>query len=99
MAIKVLANKGYEGATIIEIAEASNVSRGILHYYFKDKEEIATKALASSSTYMVQSSLAGLKGKTTEEIASNVIDMHKENVRDNPNFYRFLFEMSCLSRR
>jgi AcrR family transcriptional regulator len=98
-AIKVLASKGYEGATIMEIAEAANVSRGVLHYYFKDKEDIATKALASSSTDMVQSSLAGLKGKTTEEIASNVIDMHKVNVRDNPNFYRFLFEMSCLSRR
>ena len=98
-AIKVLASKGYEGATIMEIAEAANVSRGVLHYYFKDKEDIATKALASSSTYMVQSSLAGLKGKTTEEIASNVIDMHKENVHDNPNFYRFLFEISCLSRR
>jgi AcrR family transcriptional regulator len=98
-AVKVLAIKGYEGATIIDIAEAAGVSRGVLHYYFKDKEDIATKALATSSTQMVQNSIAGLKGRSTEEIANNVIDMHKENVHDNPNFYRFLFEISCLSRR
>jgi hypothetical protein len=98
-AVKVLANKGYEGATIVDIAEASNVSRGVLHYYFKDKEDIATKALASSSTLMIQSSLLGLKGETTEEIANNVINMHKKNIKDNPDFYRFLFEISCLSRR
>jgi AcrR family transcriptional regulator len=98
-AVNVLASKGYEGATIVDIAEASNVSRGVLHYYFKDKEDIATKALASSSTQMIQSSLLGLKGQTPEEIANNVIDMHKKNIRENPDFYRFLFEISCLSRR
>ena len=98
-AIKVLANKGYEGATIVDIAEASNVSRGVLHYYFKDKEDIATKALASSSKQMIQSSLQGLKGETPEEIANNVIDMHKKNLEETPDFYRFLFEISCLSRR
>jgi AcrR family transcriptional regulator len=98
-AVKVLASKGYEGATIMELAEASNVSRGVLHYYFKDKEDIATKALANSSTLMIQSSLNGLKGKTIEEIANNVIEIQKKNIRDTPEFYRFLFEMSCHSRR
>jgi AcrR family transcriptional regulator len=98
-AVKVLASKGYEGATIMELAEASNVSRGVLHYYFKDKEDIATKALATRSTLMVQSSLKGLKGKTIEEIANNVIEIQKKNIRDTPEFYRFLFEMSCHSRR
>ncbi len=98
-AIHVLARNGYEGATIIEIAEASNVSRGVLHYYFKDKEDIATKALANSSTQMIKSSLEGLRGKTAKEITNNVIEIHKKNIRDTPDFYRFLFEMSCLSRR
>jgi hypothetical protein len=48
---------------------------------------------------MIQSSLQGLKGETPEEIANNVIDMHKKNIEETPDFYRFLFEMSCLSRR
>jgi TetR/AcrR family fatty acid metabolism transcriptional regulator len=52
-AVKVLANKGYDGETIIEITEASDISRGILHYYFKDKEDIVSKALFSSSSQIV----------------------------------------------
>jgi AcrR family transcriptional regulator len=75
-AVKVLTNKGYDGETIIEITEALDISRGILHYYFKDKEDIVSKALSSSSSQMVQSYLAGLKGKSPEEIVNNVIDMH-----------------------
>src|SRR3954451_10513370 len=96
-AVKLLANKGYKGTTIIEITETSDISRGFWYYYFKDKEEITTKASSSRSSQMVQSFLAGLKGKSTEEIVNSVIDMHIKKVRDNPDFYRFLFEMSCLS--
>ena len=48
---------------------------------------------------MIQFSLEGLKGETPEEIANNVIDMHKKNIGETPDFYRFLFEISCLSRR
>ena len=75
-AVKLLANKGYSGTTIKEVTEASDISRGFWYYYFKDKEKITTKALSSSSSQMVQSYLAGLKGKSIEEIVNNVIDMH-----------------------
>ena len=47
-----------------------------MHYYFKDKKDIVSKALSSSSSQLVQSYLAGLKGKSPEEIVNNVIDMH-----------------------
>ena len=75
-AVKLLANKGYSGTTIKEVTEASDISRGFWYYYFKDKEKITTKALSSSSSQMVQSYLAGLKGKSIEETVNNVIDMH-----------------------
>jgi AcrR family transcriptional regulator len=44
--LKTLAAKGYEDATIADISEAADVSRGILHYYFSDKEDLVSKALA-----------------------------------------------------
>jgi AcrR family transcriptional regulator len=37
--LKILATKGYENATIVDISKAAHVSRGILHYYFSDKED------------------------------------------------------------
>ena len=98
-AVRVLAEKGYSNATIPEISEAANVSRGILHYYFKDKEDLVCRALTSSTSRMVQSSLEGLKGRSAEEIAENVVNIHRKNLSKYADFYGFLFEMWCISRR
>ena len=98
-AVSVLAEKGYNDATIPEISEAANVSRGILHYYFKDKEDLVCRALTNSTSRMVQSSLEGLKGSSAEEIAENVVNIHRRNLSKYADFYGFLFEMWCISRR
>ena len=98
-AVRVLAEKGYNDATIPEISEAANVSRGILHYYFKDKEDLVCRALTSSTSRMIQSSLEGLKGRSAEEIAENIVIIHKRNLSRYADFYGFLFEMWCISRR
>jgi AcrR family transcriptional regulator len=97
--LKILSIKGYENATISDISKAANVSRGILHYYFSDKVDLASKALASSSTRLLKSSLEGVKGKSAEEIVDNIICTFRKNLRENPDFYAFLFEMWCASRR
>ncbi len=44
--LKILASKGYEDATIADISKAADVSRGIFHYYFSNKEDLVCKALA-----------------------------------------------------
>jgi AcrR family transcriptional regulator len=46
MFTELLAAKGYEDATIADILKVADVSRGILHYYFSDKEDLVSKALA-----------------------------------------------------
>jgi AcrR family transcriptional regulator len=43
--LKILATKGYEDATIADISKAADVSRGILHYYFSDKEDLVSKGI------------------------------------------------------
>lgn len=97
--VKVLAQKGYEQATIADISQAANVARGALHYYFSDKEDLVVKALANSTSNMILSSLGGLKGESAEEIVDNVIKVHKNNISENSDFYSFLYEMWCSSRR
>lgn len=42
-AVKVLASKGYDGATIMELAEASNVSRGVSITILKIKKILLQK--------------------------------------------------------
>jgi AcrR family transcriptional regulator len=97
--VKALTRKGYEQATIADISKIANVARGALHYYFKDKEDLVTKALVNSTASMVQSSLAGLKGESPEEIVDNVIKVHKNKISENSDFFSFLYEMWCAGRR
>jgi TetR/AcrR family transcriptional regulator, fatty acid metabolism regulator protein len=97
--LRVLAKNGYENTTIANIANKSNVSRGILHYYFSDKEDLVSKVLAFSSENIIQATIRGIKGKTPEEIVDNIIKDSIQSFRDNPDFYAFLFEMWCASRR
>ena len=98
-ALMVLATKGYENSTIADISKAANVSRGILHYYFTDKEDLVSKVLANASNKLIQSALTGIKGRSQEEIIDNVLNMYIKNLEKNPDFYAFLFEMWCTSRR
>jgi AcrR family transcriptional regulator len=98
-ALMVLAIKGYENSTIADISKAANVSRGILHYYFTDREDLVNKVLANASNKLMQSTLTGIKGKSQEEIIDNVLSTYIKNLEGNPDFYAFLFEMWCASRR
>ncbi len=98
-ALMVLATKGYENSTIADISKAANVSRGILHYYFTDKEDLVSKVLANASSKLVQSALAGIKGKSQEEMIDSILSVYIKNLEKNPDFYAFLFEMWCASRR
>jgi AcrR family transcriptional regulator len=97
--LKVLATKGYENATIADISNAAHVSRGILHYYFTDKEDLVSKALAKSSSSLIQSSLVGIKGNSVEEVVDEILNRYLVNLQQHPEFYAFLFEMWCASRR
>jgi TetR/AcrR family transcriptional repressor of bet genes len=37
---RVMARHGYDGATIADVAKAANLTPGLVHYHFKNKEEI-----------------------------------------------------------
>jgi AcrR family transcriptional regulator len=99
-AVVVLADRGYESASIKEIAAEAKVNWGLLHYYFKDKEDLVAKALKFSSKEMTRSSMEPFStGKSPQEIVDGAIEILKKNWQENPTFYKFLFEMWCASGR
>jgi AcrR family transcriptional regulator len=98
-AVKVLAIKGYDNATIADISDAAGISRGLPHYYFNDKEDLAIRALETSTSEMIRSSVSRLHGGSVEELAEEIIEIHKENLQEHPEFYAFLFEMWSAGRR
>jgi len=44
--LTVMAEKGYETATITEISKAAGLTSGLIHYHFKNKQEILTEAIS-----------------------------------------------------
>jgi TetR/AcrR family transcriptional regulator, transcriptional repressor of bet genes len=63
--LRVMAERGYERASIAEIAKAAGLSPGLVHYHFKDKQEILltlAEQLAARVHERVASRLARVKG-------------------------------------
>jgi AcrR family transcriptional regulator len=98
-AVKILADKGYDNATIADISDAAGISRGLPHYYFKDKEDLVIKALETSTSEMIRSSVSRIQGESIEELIENITEIHKRNLQEHPAFYAFLFEMWSAGRR
>ncbi len=44
--MKVMATKGYDGASMPEIAKAAGLGQGLIHYHFKNKQEILVAVLS-----------------------------------------------------
>ena len=47
-----LGERGYAATTIAEIAAQAGVSRGLLHYYFKSKEELLAQVVRAGADAM-----------------------------------------------
>jgi AcrR family transcriptional regulator len=99
-ALSLLAKNGYENTTINDIADTAGISRGLLHYYFKDKEDLAAKALTFGFGPMWDSSVGKMHGaESPAQLVDTMIDVLKNNIRENPDFSALLFEMWVSARR
>jgi TetR/AcrR family fatty acid metabolism transcriptional regulator len=99
-ALSLLAKKGYENTTINDIADSAKISRGLLHYYFIDKEDLVAKALTFGFGPMWDSSIGKIQNaRSPEQLVDTMIDVLKKNIRENPDFSALLFEMWVSGRR
>ena len=63
--LRVMSERGYERASVAEIARAASLSPGLVHYHFKDKQEIlltAVEQLAARVRTRVSTRLQRAKG-------------------------------------
>jgi AcrR family transcriptional regulator len=99
-ALSLLAKKGYENTTINDMEDTAGISRGLLHYYFKDKAELAARTLQFGFGPMWDSSIGKIQSaRSAEQPVDTMIEVLKNNVRDNPDFSALLFEMRVSERR
>lgn len=76
--MKVMAKRGYDGASIADIAKAARLTPGLVHYHFKSKQEILLAALRELIVHhdaTLETRLAAVAGDPVEEVAA-FIDFH-----------------------
>jgi AcrR family transcriptional regulator len=90
---ELLAEKGYTATTINEIAHKAKISRGLMHYYFKSKEEMIVEALrAAMQTSISQGRELFVQAKDAKILAAGITMLLKRLVLEYPGFFRLLFE-------
>lgn len=96
----VLARNGYAEATISQVAAEAGVSRGLLHYYFTNKEDMMARAVragAEVSLNVVESVFQA--NRTPSDLARGFREGLKAIAQGDPNFIHLMLESWAVSRR
>jgi TetR/AcrR family transcriptional repressor of bet genes len=76
--LQVMAKRGFEGASIAGIAKAAHLTQGLVHYHFRDKQEIllvALRRLVARHDAGLAERMAGVAGDPAGEVGA-FIDFH-----------------------
>mgnify|MGYP001554584313 CR=1 FL=1 len=96
----LLATKGYAGTTISLVAAEAGVSRGLLHYYFKNKEEMLATAIRENmeiSISMIHEIFRN--NKTPEGYARGITGLLRGVMENDPDFFHLFFEGFAVARQ
>jgi TetR/AcrR family transcriptional regulator len=90
-ALEVFARDGRRGARMQAIADAADINKAMLHYYFRDKETLYEEVFAFTMRRFMASFGASLKeAPTFEETLRVFIDGYVEFVRSNEAAMRLM---------
>ncbi|GAB4340930.1 MAG: TetR/AcrR family transcriptional regulator [Candidatus Abyssubacteria bacterium] len=95
-AIRLFAEKGYDATSMREIAEASEVTKPVIYYYFTSKEKLCD--------HLVRTGLDEFHQRLTQvctdshddvfEQMVRAVDVHFQFCKEHPEFTRFIY---CLN--
>lgn len=95
----MLAEHGFEAASIKEIARAAGVAPGLIHYYFKNKDELLLAVLReASASYTRQMARLSEESRATD-LPVAALAVPKDRVSQQPEWYRLRFELFALGLR
>jgi AcrR family transcriptional regulator len=94
-----LSERGYAATTISEIAAEAGVSRGLLHYYFKNKEELLAEAVrvnGEASLRLIKEIFA--QSQSVSDLASGLTRILRSMITGDPTFPNLGLECWAVSR-
>jgi TetR/AcrR family transcriptional regulator len=87
-AIRVFSKKGYDGASIREIAAAARLTKPMIYYHFKDKKGLYLYLLETHIGSLHEGLLAVLQeGQDHIAVLGRIIDLYDETFRSNPEMF------------
>jgi AcrR family transcriptional regulator len=89
-AFTVLSRQGYENTSIKEIAEEAGVAQGLVHYYFKSKQQLVLGVLAEVCQELE------LKGSEGEAGAKSAFENFKVMLRDSRNTHALYLQLIAV---
>lgn len=96
--LKVFSEKGFEGATMDDIALELEATKGLLYYHFKTKEEILSAILKTSPVIAaLELTLTNLEYKPFAEAVRFAVTGALEILETHRDFIRFLHLQAMLS--
>ena len=96
---QVLAEKGFEAASIKEIAQVAGVNQGLVHYYFGSKEALLTE-VAKAFSQQISEEVRQIRQQTAERnLKEVVLALTKARIRERPDIYRLSYELYALGLR
>lgn len=96
----ILARKGFLGTTISLVAKEAGVSRGLLHYYFKNKEEMLAKVIKENmeiSILMIHDIFN--RNSTAQGYANGITSLLRDVMEVDPDFFHLFFEGFAVARQ
>lgn len=90
-ALEVFARKGKDGARMQEIADAAEINKAMLHYYFRSKEQLYEEVFAFTMRRFMESFGASLReAPTFEETLHAFIEGYIDFIRDHEHAMRLI---------
>ncbi|OKH53927.1 TetR family transcriptional regulator [Calothrix sp. HK-06] len=98
-AYKLLAESGYDAATMKEIANAAGVAPGLIHYYFNSKDELLQEVLYTAGERYVKEVEQWCNTLSPQQLLSTTFTEPQQRVVNEPEWFRLRCELFALGLR
>ncbi|WP_354000895.1 TetR/AcrR family transcriptional regulator [Gloeocapsopsis sp. IPPAS B-1203] len=98
-AYQLLAEKGYDSATMKEIAGVAGVAPGLIHYYFESKDHLLQEVLIEAGERYVKEVERWCNELTKEQLQEVTFIEPKQRVTSEPEWFRLRCELFALGLR
>ena len=92
--LQTLANLGYARTSLREIAQNSEFSHGVLHYYFADKRDLISCSIRHYKTRCsTRYDEIVSRAKAREELVEGFLDKLAETMREEPQLHSLWYDL------